>query len=224
MNAVPMLNLDVYSVQQLTLAGVSCVSWLVMIVTVLRGIRRHGGIEIPAAAAAANLAWATVWGLLYRTDLGGLFAGANIVILLLALSIFAYALRNGARHVKLPEVKRYFTPGLWVSYLFWLWLLFLFVKQGNDTPNGMLSGFMVSVFMSSLYVAIELSDIEPSQYSLVAAVAKLIANASASAFCVMTFPTNHFLLTLCAITLVLDGLYLLLFRQRRLSAPSPARL
>lgn len=219
---MPMLNTALYSPLQLTLIAVSCVSWCVMISTVLRGIRRHGAIEIPAAAAAANLAWATVWGLRNRTDLGGLFVGANMVALLLSLAIFGYVVKNGARHVKLAEVRRWFRPGLLVSYGFWLWLLFLFVRQGNDTPNGMLSGFIVSVFMSSLYVAIELSDIEPNQYSLVAGWAKLTANGCAAAFCFMTFPANHFLLTLCVITMVLDVLYLLLFRHRRVAAPFPA--
>ena len=187
------LNTALYSPIQLVLIGVSCMSWFVMIATVLRGIRRHGAIEIPAAAAAANLAWATVWGLLNRTDLGGLFVGANFVAILLSVAIFRHVIRNGARHVKLPEVRRWFTPGIWVSYIFWLWLLFLFVRQGNDTPNGMLSGFMVSVFMSSLYVAIELSDVEPNQYSLLAGLAKLAANACATAFCLITFPANHLL-------------------------------
>jgi len=219
---LPMLNTAMYTPLQLSLITVSAVSWFVMIATVLRGIRRHGAIEIPAAAAAANLAWATVWGLLNRTDLGGLFVGANAVALLLAMIIFGYVLKHGARHLKLAEVRRWFTPGLLVSYVFWLWLLFLFVRQGNDTPNGLLSGFIVSVFMSSLYVAIELSDIEPNQYSLLAGWAKLAANGCATAFCFITYPANHFLLTLCVITVVLDALYLRLFRERRLAAPSPA--
>ena len=219
-----MLNTALYSTLQLTLITTACVAWLVMIASVLRGIRRHGAVEIPAAAAAANLAWATVWGLLNRTDLGGLFAGANAVAFLLALAIFGYVAKNGVRHVKLAEVRRWFTPGILVSYVFWLWLLILFVRQGNDTPNGMLSGFIVSVFMSSLYVTVELSGIDLTQYSGVAAWAKLIANGSAFLFCVLVYPSNHFLLCLCVITVVLDVMYLLLFRHRRVSAPSPAPL
>ena len=217
-----MLNTTIYSPLQLALITAACVAWFGMIAMVMRGIRRHGAVEIPAAAAAANLAWATVWGLFNRTDLGGLFIGGNVLALLLALVIFGYVVRNGARHVKLAEVRRWFRPGLLVSYAFWLWLLFLFVRQGNDTPNGMVSGFIVSVFMSSLYVVVELSDIDPGQYSLLAGWAKLAANGCAAAFCFLTFSADHFLLTLCVITIVLDGLYLVLFRQRRLSAPSPA--
>ncbi len=218
------MNTVAYSSLQLALIAAACSAWTVMAVAVLRGIRRHGAVEVPAAAAAANFAWATVWGVCYRTDLGALFVGANVAAVLLALAVFVYVHRNGSRHVKLPEVRHYFKSGLLVSYVFWLLLLVLFVRQGNDTPNGMLSGFMVSVFMSSLYVTIELSDIEPNQYSLVAGWAKLLANSSASAFCVLTYPSNHFLLTLCVITGVLDVTYLLLFRQRRSSAPSPAPL
>lgn len=216
------MNTDLYTPLQLSLIAISALAWTAMALSVLRGIQRHGSIEIPAASAAANLAWATVWGLLYRTDLGHVFRFANLGALMLSLAIFIYVLRSGARHVKLPEVRRYFKSGLLVSYAFWLWLLFLFVKQGNDTPNGMLSGFIVSVFMSALYVTVELSDIEPAQYSLTAGCAKLVANSSASAFCVLVYGPNHFLITLCAITVVLDVIYLLLFRQRRASAPSPA--
>ena len=220
--ALEVLNTTQYSSLQVALVGVTSAAWFVMIASVVRGIRRHGAVEIPAAAAAANLAWATVWGLLNRTDLGAFFSGAYAIAFVLALVVFVYVVRNGARHVKLAEVRRWFTPGIWVSYVFWLWLLFLFVRQGNDTPNGMLSGFIVSVFMSSLYVVVELSDIDPTEYSAVAAWSKFVANGCATAFCFITFPANHFLLSLCVITVVLDLLYLLLFR-RRLSAPSPAR-
>lgn len=209
-----MLNTPLYSPLQLGLIAGACLSWCVMLAMVLRGIRRHGAVEIPAAAAAANLAWATVWGLLYRTDFGWLFVGANGLAFVIALIVFGYVVKNGARHVKLPEVRRWFRPGLVVSYTFWLWLLFLFVKQGNDTPNGLLSAFMVSVFMSALYVTIELSEIEPEQYSLVAGWAKLAANTCAAVFCALTFSTNHFLLTLAAITVILDVIYLLLYRHR----------
>ncbi|MEP6834260.1 MAG: hypothetical protein ABJB74_12750 [Gemmatimonas sp.] len=218
-----MLNTALYSPLQLALAGGAGLAWTVMVVAVLRGIQRHGAVEIPAAAAAAVLAWATVWGLLYHTDLGRVFVGASILAGVFALSIFGYVLKNGARHVKIPEVRRYFRPGLIVSYLFWLWLLFLFVRQGNDTATGVLSGFIVSVFMSSLYVAIELSDIDPTEYSAVAAWSKFTANGCAAAFCFTTYPANHLLLSLCGITVVLDVLYVLLFRQRLRAPSSPAR-
>jgi hypothetical protein len=43
---------------------------------------------------------------------------------------------------------------------------------------------------------------------------KLLGNAFAGVFCVLRYPDNHFLLSLCAITFVLDLLYLPLMRHR----------
>ncbi len=104
-------------------------------------------------------------------------------------------------------------------------MLNFFVQGRNDTSTGILSGFIATLLMSALYVMVELSNIDPSQYSKLAAWAKLLGNGFASIFCVMVYPDKHFLLTICAITFVLDVVYLVMFQRQRLGraalAPAP---
>lgn len=216
-----LLNTATYTSLQLGLMALGHLSWAVLYAVVLRNIRRHGVVEIPAAAVAANFAYVTVWGLLRQTDLGTLFVWLNRGGLLLELSVFAYVLFNGARHIRIPEIKKWFKPGMVLSYVCWLAMIAMFARQNYDVSTGLVAGFIVSLTMSTMYVVVELSDIEPEQYSLVAGWSKLIGNGCASAFCAMVYTSNHFLLTLCVITLVLDLAYLALFQRRLHERPSP---
>lgn len=214
-----LLNTASYTSVQLGLLAFGHGAWAILYIMVLRNIRKHGVVEIPAASVAANFAYVTVWGLLNKTDLGALFVWLNRGGFVLELSVFAYVLLNGAKHIRIPELQRWFKPGMLLSYVCWLAMIAMFARQNYELPSGLLGGFIVSLVMSTMYVVVELSEIDPDQYSLVAGWAKLIGNASASAFCFMVYPANYFLLTLCVITLVLDLAYLAQFRQRRLSQP-----
>lgn len=214
-----LLNTNTYTSLQLALLALGHAAWAVLYLMVLRNIRRHGVVEIPAAAVAANFAYVSVWGLMRQTDLGSLFVWLNRGGLVLELAVFGYVLMNGAKHIRIPEIQRWFKPGMLLSYACWLAMISMFARQNYDVSTGLVGGFIVSLTMSTMYVVVELSEIDANQYSLVAGWAKLIGNACASAFCVMVYPANHFLLTLCAITLVLDLAYLALFRRRLLDQP-----
>lgn len=216
-------NSGVYSQAQLGLMVACHACWAAFTVFVLRSMKRHGVLEIPAAAVAANFAFATVWGLIYGTNLGNAFVWIMRGALLIELGVFGYVLINGAKHVRIPEVRHWFKAGMVVSYLCWLAMLGTFARQGYELPTGLVSALMVSLFMSAQYLFVELSAIEPEQYSLGAGWAKLLANVSASVFCFSVYPQNHFLLSLCAITVVLDVAYVGMFKRRRSSAPYPER-
>ena len=209
-----LINTTTYGAHALAFFMAGNLAWAVVYFTVFLNIRRHGVVEIPAAAVASNLAWVTVWGYFYRTDLGSLFVWANRGAIVLEMAVFVYVLINGAKHVRLPEVRRWFRPGLVASYVCWFLMLYLFVRGGNDTPNGIVSGMIIAVYMSALYLFIELSAIDANQYSLTVAWGKLIGNGCGSLFCAIAYPDKRFLLCLCIITFLLDVLYLLLFRHR----------
>jgi hypothetical protein len=224
-----LLNTSAYTALQLSVLLFGHLSWSVLYLIVLRNVRRHGVVEIPAAAVAANFAYVTVWGVLHQTNLGSLFVWLNrgaVLIeagaVLIEGAVFLYVLLNGAKHVRLPEVRRWFKPGMILSYLCWLLMIATFVRQQYDLPSGLISGFIVSMFMSVLYVVIEMTEIDADQYSLVAGWAKLCGNGGGALFCVLAYPGQRFLWTICIITVVLDVIYLLLFRQRRDAAPSRA--
>jgi hypothetical protein len=216
-----LVNLTTYTPLQIAFFALGGAGWVVAYVMVLVNIRKHGVVEIPVAAVACNMAWETTWGLIYRTDLGVIFVWGYRTWFVLDLFIFGFLFLNGAKHLKTPLLREWFKPGLVASYVAWLIMLYLFVKGGYDTPTGLTTGFIATILMSALYLLVELSNIAPSQYSRVVAWAKLLGNGFASVFCVMVYPDRHFLLVICALTFVLDVVYLIMFRNRRLGSPMP---
>ncbi|MGV3709639.1 MAG: hypothetical protein ACO1Q7_12440 [Gemmatimonas sp.] len=212
MNAL--LNTATYAPAALGVLLAGHISWALLYVMVLRNVGRHHVVEIPPAAVAANFAYVTTWGLLNQSDLGALFVWANRGAVLLEGAVFLYVLFNGAKHVKLPEVRRWFKPGLVLSYVCWLLMLATFTRQHYELPSGLVSGFIVSMFMSILYVMTELAEIDPGQYSRTAGWAKLVGNGCGTVFCALAYPGSDFLLTVCAITVILDVVYVLLFSRR----------
>ena len=214
-----LINTVAYTPLQITLFALGGAFWVVAYVAVLRGIARHRVVEIPAAAVACNMAWETTWGILYRTDLGTIFVWGYRSWFVLDLFIFGFLFLEGAKHVTIPELRRWFRPGLLFSYLAWLTMLYLFVAEGYDTTTGLTSGFIATVLMSALYLLVELAEIEALQFSRLVAWSKLLGNGFASVFCVLVYPDNHFLLSVCAITFVLDVLYLALYRRRVAVSP-----
>lgn len=222
--AESLINLTNYTLPQIIFFALGGTFWVVAYVVVLMNIRKHGVVEIPAAAVACNMAWETTWGLIYKTDLGVIFIWGYRTWFVLDLFIFGYLFFNGAKHLNTQVLRKWFRPGLLFSYAAWLVMLYFFVQGKNDTSTGILSGFIATLLMSTLYVVVELSNIDPSQYSKLAAWAKLLGNGFASVFCVMVYPDKHFLLTICAITFVLDVIYLVMFQRERLgqAAIAPA--
>lgn len=218
-----LINHD-YTFWQLAFFAGGGAFWVVAYVAVLRGIWRHGVIEIPAAAVACNMAWETTWGMLFQSDLGQLFVWGYRTWFVLDLFIFAALLRTGVQHLKAGPLRQWFRPGVVLSFLCWLTL---FVAMNNDpgegrrfeTSTGIVSGFIATVFMSTVFLLVELERIDGDQYSAVVAWSKLLGNGLASVFCVLRYPDNHLLLSLCAITLVLDILYMPRYRSRLTTAP-----
>lgn len=216
--AEALINHD-YTTWQLIFFALGGAFWVVAYVAVLRGIRKHGVVEIPAAAVACNMAWETTWGVIYKTDLGQLFVWGYRTWFVLDLFIFGYLLKTGAQHLKDGTMRSWFRPGIVVSFLCWL-VLFVTMKmdpmEGRplETSTGIVSGFIATVFMSALFLLVELERIDGSQYSGLVAWSKLLGNGFASVFCALRYPEHHLLLSLCAITFALDLLYMPLFRHR----------
>jgi len=162
--------------------------------------------------------------LLYRTDLGVLFVWGYRSWLVLDLFIFGYLFLYGARHVKNQALVPYFRPALLAASACWVAIFYFFVKQGYDTPTGLTTGYVATMIMSALYLVMELANIQPGQYSKLAAWMRLLSNGLVSVFCFLVYPELHFLLSICVLTFILDCLNIVQLWRRLspLSLPAPA--
>jgi hypothetical protein len=210
----PLVNTAKYGTPALLFFAAGGIAWALAYLGVLREIVRRHFVEIPATAVCANIAWEFTWGLVYRTDLGSLFAWGYRLWFALDVFIVWGLLRYGVRRVATKRLREYFRASVSLAILAFGATLFLFVRQGYDTSTGLVSGYMVTLLMSALYIPQFLRERDRTPYSPFVAWCKLLGNGLVIGFCVLVYPDNHFLQAICGITLVLDVYYVFLFHTR----------
>lgn len=217
----PLINTAKYTPVELVFFALGGLSWAVAYVAVLHGVFKRRFVEIPAAAVVANISWEFTWGIVYRTDLGAIFAWGYRLWFVLDLVIVWGLLRYGVQSLRTPRLREAFRGAALLAILAWAVTLLLFVRQGYDTTTGLVSGYAVTLMMSALYIPHFLREPDKSRFSPVAAWAKLFGNGLVIVFCSLALGDNHLLLTLCVTAVVLDVAYLVLFyRHRRRDAAS----
>lgn len=215
MSPEPLINTAQYSTAELLFFAAGGIAWALAYIGVLREIVRQKFVEIPATAVAANIAWEFTWGIVHRTDLGLVFAWGYRAWFFLDVFIVWGLLRYGVRHLATPKLREYFRLSVVLAILAWTATIYLFVRQGYDTSNGIVSGYMVTLLMSALYVPQFFRERDRTPYSPFVAWCKLLGNGLVIGFCVLAYPANRFLLTVCGVTLLLDVYYLWLFHTQR---------
>jgi hypothetical protein len=221
MSPEPLINTARYSTAELLFFAAGGLAWALAYMGVLREIVRNKFVEIPATAVTANIAWEFVWGIVHRTDLGSLFAWGYRVWFFLDLFIVWGLLRYGVRHLGTPKLRDYFRAAVVLAIVAWSATLWLLVRQGYDTPNGIVTGYMVTLLMSALYIPQFFRERDRTPYSPFVAWCKLLGNGLVIGFCVLAYPGNGFLLAICGVTLVLDLYYTWLFHTRRGAVSAP---
>lgn len=216
MTPEPLVNTAKYGTPELLFFAAGGLAWALAYAGVLREIVRKRFVEIPATAVCANIAWEFTWGLVYRTDLGAIFAWGYRLWFLLDVFIVWGLLRYGVRHLQTEKLREYFRSAVVAAILAFTGTIYLLVRQGYDTSTGLVSGYMATLLMSALYIPQFFRERDRTPYSAFVAWCKLLGNGLVIGFVVMVYPDNRFLWTLCGATLVLDVYYVLLFHTRRL--------
>ncbi len=210
------LNTDDYTVLELVLFAVGCFGWVIAYVEILRKIRKYRFVEIPAAAVVANIAWEFVWGFLYTTNMGMLFAWGYRIWFFLDVFIVYCLYRYGAKQVDTPEIKRFFAPIVTFGIVAWGVAIYFFIGDGYDTEYGAISGYILNAMMSALYIVLILQRANNLEaFSLVVAWSKGLGTAILTVFNVMVRGDDSLLMMLCFATLVLDAAYVIVFYALR---------
>jgi hypothetical protein len=216
MSPEPLVNTAEYSTPELLFFAAGGIAWALAYMGVLREIVRNKFVEIPATAVCVNIAWEFTWGIVYRTDLGAIFVWGYRLWFLLDVFIVWGLLRYGVRHLQTPKLREYFRLSVVLAILAFTGTIYLMVRQGYDTSTGLVSGYMATLLMSALYIPQFFRERDRTAYSPFVAWCKLLGNGLVIGFCVLVYPENRFLQTLCAVTLVLDMYYVWLFHTRRI--------
>ena len=224
MDSVVWLNTAKYSEPMLLLFGIGCFLWAVAYVGVLQKIRTRRYVEIPAAAVVANIAWEFVWGFVFTTDMGLLFQWGYRIWFFLDVFITWNLFRYGPQQISNATLRRWFAPATVFGLAAWTAMLYFFVKQGMDSPYGGISGYILNVMMSALYIVLLVQQNDLRDFSYLVAWSKMLGTGILSVFNAILVPQNGFLMTLCAVTFLLDVAYIVTFHRMaaRLRAAAPA--
>lgn len=235
------LNTERYTALQLLVFGAGCVLWIWAYVAVLQNVRRQQFVTIPAAAVVANVSWEFLWGFFFMPDMGKLIVWGYRAWAILDVFIVWNLLKYGDRQLLTPIGKQYFKPAVLFGIACWFTALWFFIGEGYDMSMGATSAYLINVMMSAVYIVLIAKHPEIRRFSFTVAWTKGLGTALISLFMVMAPLYRYdvpapaapsakgFLLVLCAITLVLDGVYIGMFRLRLrapdapIGGPVPAR-
>jgi hypothetical protein len=193
-------------------------------VAILRRVQKNKFLEIPAGAVVANVAWEFLWGFTFTTSMGMVFAWGYRIWFFLDLFIVYMLFKYGWKQADIPVIARSFNAASAFGIACWLVALYYFIRGGYDTSYGAISGYILNVMMSALYlVLIAKQSNNPQYFSEVVAWSKMLGTALLSVFNFMVRPDDHLLMTLYVATLVLDVAYIVAVRTLRGRAV-PARI
>ncbi|MFL6193487.1 MAG: hypothetical protein ACJ75H_04910 [Thermoanaerobaculia bacterium] len=221
MDTLPWLNTAEYSPLLLALFGLGCLGWVVAYMATLKTIWKRKYVEIPAGAVVANVAWEFIWSFFYHPDIGRLFAWGYRAWFFLDVFITYSLFRYGSKQVVNPSLRRWFAPAAAFGIVAWTALIYTF--RPLDSSYGGISGYILNVMMSFLYLILlaqERSDIQ--DFSALVGWSKMLGTGFFSVFNALYVPENRFLMTMCAVTFILDATYVVAFHRIKAKAGATA--
>jgi hypothetical protein len=209
----PWFNTAEFTVFQLALFSAGCIGWVIAYVGTALTIRKRKIVEIPAGAVAANVAWEFVWGFIYGSTMGRAFTCGYALWCLQDLYITYSTFKYGDKQVSNPHLRRWFKPAMAFGIIAWGFAIFYFVADGFDNGYGAMSGYILNVMMSAMYILLLLQG-NARDFSALVGWSKMIGTGLLSVFGFIVNRHNTFLMALCAITFVLDIIYIYLLHTR----------
>jgi hypothetical protein len=212
----PIINLADYTVTQHIFFALGCLLWVFTYIIVIRGIRKNDFIDIPLIAVTANFAWEFLWSFVFITDMGSLYMWGYRIWFFLDCFIVFGLFRDGYKQIGIATLRD--KSKLIIAFGIACWVLMLYYYIRNyDFPvshNGVYSGYIINVMMSALYIPMLLRLGDSQQFSKWAGWLKGVGTLLISVFCVLKY-NDGFLLSMCAVTALLDAVYIYLVMRNK---------
>ncbi|MFC7420848.1 hypothetical protein ACFQNF_13345 [Iodobacter arcticus] len=195
---------SLYTPVQLTLFALGCLLWVVAYILILLQAKRHQCVEMAVIAAASNLAWEFVWGVILRTDMGLFLVWTYRAWLFFDLFIFWQVLKLGLGQFTTPLFKRYYQPIVWGSVVFFILLYWSMALSGIETPIGARSAYICQFIISLLCLILLVQQPSTIGYAWAIAWTRTLGTGLVSVFMYLHYPHDYFILTLAVASTLLD--------------------
>jgi len=216
------LNVDMFGLPLTIIFFAGCTLWVVAYGITIINIHKNKFVEIPVVGACANLAWEFIWsfpfGYMVASSMGTAILWGYRVWFFMDLYIFYNLLMHGSKQFATMELRRYFKPITVVMLLMWVVGFYWYAWQGLDTPIGSVTAYYDNLPLSGLYIVLVLSQADVRLFSKTVAWTKGAGTGLVSIALSIHWSDNHWLQTLCAVTLILDICYLYAFHYKRKQA------
>lgn len=212
-------NLDYYTPLQLILFASGALFWIINYIFIIRSIIKNKFVEMPAGVLCANFAWEVLWSWVFVINMGLAIRLGYIAWFFLDVFIVWGFYKYGYKQVSaspVPYYKLLFTFGI----IAWTVILFFFIRQGIDNPIGANSAYVINILISLLYILMFLRLEDKSVLSFTTAWTKWIGTGLISLMCIIRWPENHWMISMCVACFLLDMFYMYLFLKykRQVSA------
>lgn len=204
------LNLDYYSPLHLILFALGGLLWIINYISIVRNIVKNQFVEMPAAVLCANFAWEFLWSWIFVINMGWAIRLGYMAWFFLDVFIVVGFYRYGYKQVSksvIPYYKLLFTFGI----ISWFVILYFFIGQGFDNPIGANSAYVINILISSLYIFMFLRLEDKSILSFTTAWTKWMGTGLISLMCILRWPQNHWLISMCMACFLMDMFYMYLF-------------
>jgi hypothetical protein len=171
-----LINFTDYSKLDIALILAGTIMWILAYAFIIRNAIRNKFVEMPAPAAASNLAWEFVWGFLLVTNLGLLFQWGLRIWFFMDVIIFYFVLRYGSKQYNSDVFKKNFLWSEILLLLIWIPAFYYFYHEGYDTLMGTTSAYMITIVMAMLFITNFVNARNKSYFSKEVAVSKFLGN------------------------------------------------
>lgn len=206
-----MLDLKIYTLIQLILLIVGVLGWVVAYAMLIRNSFKFKFVEMPIVCVAFNMAWEFYLGsFAFPPEKIGYFLSYGYrYAILIDIGVVTAVLLYAKNQIEFPFVRKYFSiifiAGLIVCFL----LNYSFIQSGFDTKEGSVSGYLINLIISSVYISNYYHSTKKECYSLTLAVSRAIGGVGFTIFNTITyFDQIPFLAYIGFLVIVLDTIFI----------------
>ena len=200
-----------YTPVQLWFFGIGAALWMLSYVFIVRTIVKHKFVEMPAGVLCANITWEFLWAFVFTQNMGQVIDIGYKLWFFFDIYVVYNFYKYGYKQVNtsvIPYYKWVFTFAL----VTWFIIQYFYIKQGFDNPIGAHSAYIINILIFSSYVLLFFRLEDKSILSFTAGWARGAGTGLISVMCFLKWPENYWLLSMCAICLLIDVFYMTLFK------------
>jgi len=208
------INWSDYTELQIWLYIVDTIFWVVAYGLIIRDIFKHKFVGMPWVNVCSNLGWELMFSVVVASNLGVLFHWGGRLWLVADLVILYGLLKYGKQQVAHPWVRKHFYVLVVVQVAAWCALTLGIYRELRDVIGG-ITGYMLNVYMSAMYIVMLLRNPRQPAWSLSVAIAKMFGTFVIGVASFVGPTPEPFILVMCVVTLGLDLTYIGLLLKRK---------